>query len=73
MLHEEIHKIILNSLDLTEIADESSFISSLDSIQKLSILVALEDHYSIILEPNPDEPLESLQSLVSAVEKRISP
>lgn len=71
MLHEEIQKIVMNSLELQEITDEASFVSSLDSIQKLNVLVALEDHYSIVIEPDVDETLDSFQALVAAVEKRL--
>ena len=71
MLHEEIQRIVMNSLELQEITDEATFVSSLDSIQKLNVLVALEDHYSIVIEPGVDEVLDSFQALVTAVEKRL--
>lgn len=64
---------------LRTIAQEESDISelptgvlqeSLDSVQRMSLMVAIEDHFLIIFDPEEESQLETLDDLVAMIHKK---
>ena len=43
---------------------------ALDSVQRLQLVVAIEDHFEICFEPEDDESVRTLDDLVAVVEAR---
>ena len=43
----------------------------LDSIQRLSLVVAIEDHFEVCFEPEDDEAAETLDDVVRIVAARV--
>ena len=52
----------------TEATDLSE---TLDSMQRLQLVVAIEDHFQICFEPEDDEAVLTLDDVVSVVEQRL--
>ena len=44
----------------------------LDSIQRLSFVVAIEDHYEIAFEPEDDEQAKTIEDVILIIHQKIS-
>ena len=69
---EEVRAAILalaaSELDLAQAPDDSTDLAeSLDSIQRLSLVVSIEDHFEVCFEPEDDETIRTLGQAIDAV------
>jgi acyl carrier protein len=46
--------------------------AQLDSLQRLTLVVAIEDHYKIIFEPDDDEKIETVDDVVTLIVRKLS-
>lgn len=65
----EIETIAARELTLDGALTEADLGEGLDSIQRLQLVVAIEDHFEVALDPNEDQLLVTLDDLVAAVIK----
>jgi acyl carrier protein len=57
-----------SELDLPEAPDDNTDLAeSLDSIQRLSLVVSIEDHFEVCFEPEDDEGIRTLGEAIDAV------
>lgn len=57
-----------SELDLREPPDDSTDLAeSLDSIQRLSLVVSIEDHFEVCFEPEDDENIRTLGEAIDTV------
>lgn len=47
-----------------------SLAEQLDSIQRLSLMVALEDHFEVIFSPEDDEKIDTIDDLIQLIKER---
>ena len=67
-----VSKIIKEELG-NEIELSSKNISEeLDSMQQLSLVVAIEDHFEICLDPEDEQRVETLQDLTRLIQEKLS-
>ena len=43
----------------------------LDSVQRLTLVVAIEDHFEICLDPNDEEQVETLDDIVKLIQRKL--
>ena len=48
-----------------------SFSQTLDSIQRMSLVVAIEDHFLICFEPEDEEVIDTVDTLVNMIFKKL--
>lgn len=71
-LREEISALIARELRLTDGLPEGDLSESLDSVQRLSLVVAIEDHYEIMFDEEEDESVTTLDDVVRLVAARLA-
>ena len=74
MTHTEIHtalkKIAREELDWKEELPTGSLSASLDSMQKLSLVVGIEDHFHICFEPEEETSIDNVEELILFIQKK---
>ena len=66
-----ISRIVREELGWKEILAPTHPIKELDSMQQLSLVVAIEDHFEICLDPEDENRLETLQDLVLLIQEKV--
>ena len=46
--------------------------SQLDSVARLTLVVAIEDHFKICFEPEDEDQIHTLEQLVQLIQKKVS-
>ena len=69
-------------LELTELArsehilegdlPEGALSEHLDSVQRLTLVVAIEDHFEVIFEPEDDDGIETIDQVVALVARKLT-
>lgn len=69
-------------LELTELArrehilegdlPEGDLSEHLDSVQRLTLVVAIEDHFEVIFEPEDDDGIETIDQVVALVARKLT-
>jgi acyl carrier protein len=65
-IREVLEKLVKVPLPDGELAD------SLDSMQRLSLVVAIEDHFEICFEPEDDEAVRTVDDVVAVIRGKLS-
>lgn len=69
----DIAEIARRELRTTEpLPGDAPLAEHLDSIRRLSLVVAIEDHFEICFEPEDDEAAETLDDVVRIVAARVA-
>ena len=68
-----ISQIIKEELGWKETFTPLHPVAELDSMQQLSLVVAIEDHFEICLEPEDEKKIETLQDLIRLIQEKIGP
>ena len=58
--------------ELPGASQEDGFISKLDSVQRLTLVVALEDHFQICFDPDSEDGLLTLNDVVNHIHQQLS-
>lgn len=51
---------------------EGELASSLDSVQRLSLVVAIEDHFRVVFSPEDEERIRTVDELVAAIGQKLA-
>ena len=70
-LRAEIIQLVREELRLTGDLPEGDLAESLDSVQRLQLVVAIEDHYEIAFDEEDDESVHTLDDVVKLVAARL--
>lgn len=67
-VHDALARLVRTELgrELT-LPPEANLAEHLDSVQRLTLVVAIEDHFEVCFEPEDDEQVETLEQAVDAV------
>lgn len=66
-IKDSITEIVKTELQWTEGLPEGDFTKQLDSIQRLSLVVAIEDEFEICFSPEDDTSIQTLNDLCQAI------
>jgi len=66
---QALRSIAQDEADITELPT-GDLQESLDSVQRMSLMVAIEDHFLIIFDPEEESQLETLDDLVAMIHKK---
>lgn len=64
-----IRSIAQDEADITEIPT-GDLQESLDSVQRMSLMVAIEDHFLIMFDPEEESQIETLDDLIAMIHKK---
>ena len=68
---EALHALARKELKLTELP-EGDLAEHLDSVERLTLVVAIEDHFRITLEPADEELVNTLDDVVALVHRKLA-
>tara|TARA_B110000037_G_C16923444_1_gene425420 strand:- start:256 stop:495 length:240 start_codon:yes stop_codon:yes gene_type:complete len=63
-------KMVHTELDWEEELPTGSLAEQLDSIQRLSLMVAIEDHFEVIFSPEDDEKVDTIDDLIQLIKEK---
>ena len=69
-IKEQIQAIAVSELGDAAPSEDAVLADALDSVQRLQLVVAIEDHFEICFEPEDDESVNTLDDLVRVVSER---
>lgn len=63
--------ILADELDWQGHAPAGRLADHFDSLQLMSLVVAVEDRFEVILEPEDEEAIETTEDLIDVIEKKL--
>ena len=76
MNHTEIRKaleeIAREELGWNQKLPTGSLSEELDSMQKMSLVVGIEDHFLICIEPEEEDEIDTVDTLISFISKKLN-
>lgn len=70
-LQEQIMAIAMKELHLTEALPAGDLAENLDSVQRLTLVVAIEDAFEICFEPEDEQGVTTLDEVVGLVRAKL--
>ena len=67
---ETVTKMAQEILDVTEIPN-IPIREAFDSMNRLSLMVAIEDHFLIAFEPEEEDAIDSLEDLIQCIQQKV--
>ena len=73
-IRDQIARIATAELgDGLSLSPDGDLAEQLDSVQRLTLVVAIEDHFEIAFEPEDDAAVRTLQAAAAVVAARLTP
>lgn len=69
-VRETLQRIARDNLGWTQPLPDGDLAERLDSVERLALVVAIEDHYQIAFEPEDDEQIRTLDDVIAVIVKR---
>jgi len=66
-IQEELAHLVKTKLRYEGPLDDGELADKLDSVQRLTLVVAIEDHFRICFEPDDEEQIRDLQDLLRLI------
>ena len=70
-IRQTVETIITNELGWEDSIPDGDLSEHLDSIQRFSLVVAIEDHYEICFEPEEGEQISTFEQVISLVQTKV--
>ena len=74
--HQTIRQTLIElaqrELQLTKELKDTTLSTQLDSIQRLSLVVAIEDHFKICFDPEDEEEIDTISQVVDLIVRKLS-
>ena len=70
-IRDSLNELIVRELHLAQGLSEGDLASQLDSIQRLSLVVAIEDHFKICFEPEEEDSIETLDEVIALIAAKL--
>ncbi len=71
-IRSTLQALATQELNLDRELTAGDLAAQLDSLQRLALVVAIEDHYEIIFEPDDDEKIETVDDVVALIERKLT-
>lgn len=72
-VRETIAELMKTQLSRVEPLPEGDLAEHLDSVERMSLVVAIEDHFEIIFEAEDEETVRTLDDVIAVVRAKLSP
>ncbi len=69
-ISQKLQQIFLETLQRTELPT-GSIQESLDSVDRLALMVAVEDHFEIMFDPEEEEQIKTVEDFVSLIKTKV--
>ena len=69
-IHSILKEIAKEELNWEQDLPTTSLSQSLDSMQKMSLVVAIEDRFEICFEPEEEEAIDSIEQLIQFIQEK---
>ncbi len=66
-----LRELVVRELHIERGLVEGDLASQLDSLQRLTLVVAIEDHYRICFEPEEDESIDSVDKVIDLIIRKL--
>ena len=66
----QVHRILAD--ELPDFTLEQEGLEDLDSVQKLTLVVAIEDHFEICFDPEREDSLATLDDVIHYLEEQLN-
>jgi len=70
-IRAEVVAILQQEIGPVHLENQSDLAETLDSMQRLSLAVAVEDHFLICLDPEDETAIETLDDLIACVQRKL--
>ena len=70
-IRETLNDLVLRELHLGRALTDGDLTSQLDSMQRLTLVVAIEDHYQICFEPEEDETVDTIDEVIALIAMKL--
>jgi acyl carrier protein len=70
-IRETLNDLVMRELHLDRGLTDDDIASQLDSMQRLCLVVAIEDHYQICFEPEEDETIETIEEVIALITMKL--
>ena len=74
--HQTIRQTLIElaqrELQLTKELKDTTLSTQLDSMQRLSLVVAIEDHFKICFDPEDEEEIDTISQVVDLIVRKLS-
>lgn len=71
-IRNKVSELIQKECLHTEELSEGNLAESLDSVQRLTLVVAIEDHFRICFDPEDEEQVETLNDVVKLISVKLA-
>jgi len=71
-IRSQLEVLVKTKLRFEGNLNEGELAEQLDSVQRLTLVVAIEDHFEICFEPEDEERIRGLDDLVSTIEAKLA-
>jgi len=70
-VHAALAHLAETELGLDSGLDAGDLADQLDSVARLTLVVAIEDHFKICFEPEDEEEIRTLENLVTLIQRKV--
>ena len=70
-IQEELSTVAIRELKLEGALKPGDIADQLDSVQRLTLVVAIEDHFKVCFDPNDEEQIHDVNDLVSLIHRKL--
>ena len=71
-IRQTLLELAQRELQLTKELKDTALSTQLDSMQRLSLVVAIEDHFKICFEPEDEEEIETISQVVDLILRKLA-
>jgi acyl carrier protein len=71
-IRTQLESLVKTKLRFEGSLNEGELAEQLDSVQRLTLVVAIEDHFEICFDPEDEEKIRGFDDLVSTIETKLA-
>ena len=71
-IRQTLEKLAREELAFSKPLPDGDLAEHLDSIQRLSFVVAIEDHFEVAFEPEDDERARTIEDVIQIIQEKLS-
>ena len=70
-IREELTAIVREKLRYDGPLADGDLASQLDSVQRLTLVIAIEDHFKVCFDPDDEQQIQNLDDLLGLIKKKV--
>ena len=72
IIRNQVSDLIRKECLHTEDLPDGDLAAHLDSVQRLTLVVAIEDHFKVCFDPEDEEKVETLDDVVQLIQRKLT-